>query len=134
MIVREWITMADTLQNGANSDAMKDAVISMAVESWRVSRVLERLLAKLDISEQNRYKSQFNWFIKKVEGALESVDMRIVNVEGQSFDAGMAATPVNIEDFETDDSLFVDQMLEPIIMESEHLLKSGTVTLRRIER
>ena len=108
-------------------ETMRSAVISMAVESWRFSRVFDRLLMKLDAGEQNRYKNQFRWFIKKVEEALEQSGLRLVNVEGHPFDPGMAATPLNIEEFDAKDSLMVDQMLEPII------IKTGTVTLRNVE-
>jgi len=116
----------------ANAETMKQSVINMAVESWRFGRVFDRLLLKLDAGEQNRYKSQFRWFIKKVEEALEQADLRIVNVEGHPFDPGMAATPLNIEEFEAKDALVVDQMLEPIIMGKEGLVKTGTVTLRKV--
>jgi len=111
---------------------MRDAVISMAIESWRFGRVFGRLLLKLDAGEQTRYKSQFRWFIKKVEEAIEQADLRIVNVEGHPFDPGMAATPLNIEEFDSKDALMVDQMIEPIIMGKEGLVKSGTVTLRKV--
>jgi hypothetical protein len=46
----------------------------MEVESWRFGRVFDRLLLKLDAGEQNQYKSQFRWFIKKVEKALKQAD------------------------------------------------------------
>jgi hypothetical protein len=112
---------------------MREAVITMAVESWRFGRVFDRLLTKLDAGEQNRSKSQFRWFIKKIEEALEQADLRIVNVEGHPFDPGMAATPLNIEEFDAKDALMVDQMIEPIIMWKEGLFKTGTVTLRKVE-
>ncbi len=108
-----------TEQTTTTHETMQNAVISMAVESWRFGRVFDRLLTKLDVGEQNRYKSQFRWFIKKVEEAMEQADLRIVNVEGQLFDPGMAATPLNIEEFDAKDALIVDQMLEPIIMGKE---------------
>jgi hypothetical protein len=117
----------------ASPESMREAVIIMAVESWRFGRVFDRLLTKLDAGEQNRYKSQFRWFIKKVEEALEQADLRIVNVEGHPFDPGMAATPLNIEEFDAKDALMVDQMIEPIIMGKEGLFKTGTVTLRKVE-
>ena len=110
-----------------------DAITSMAIESWRFSRVFDRLLTKLDAGEQKRYKSQLRWFIRKIEESLEQVDLRIVNAEGHPFDPGMAATPLNIEDFDSEDSLIVDQMLEPIIMGKDGLVKMGTIILRRIE-
>ncbi len=124
--------MADSAQTTMTPDSMRDAVISMAIESWRFGRVFGRLLLKLDAGEQTRYKSQFRWFIKKVEEALEQADLRIVNVEGHPFDPGMAATPLNIEEFDSKDALMVDQMIEPIIMGKEGLVKSGTVTLRKV--
>ena len=126
--------MANTEQTTATREAMRDAVISMAVESWRFGRVFDRLLTKLDAGDQSRYKSQFRWFIKKVEEALEKADLRIVNVEGHPFDPGMAATPLNIEEFDAKDIVIVDQMLEPIIMGKEGLVKTGTVTLRKVEQ
>lgn len=125
--------MPDSDQTTMPSAATQEVVISMAVEFWRFGRVFDRLLLKLDAGEQSRYKSQFRWFIKKVEEALEQADLRIVNVEGHPFDPGMAATPLNIEEFEAEDALMVDQMLEPIIMGKEGLVKTGTVTLRKVE-
>ena len=113
-------------------EMLTQVVIGMAVESWRFGRTYDRLLTKLDAGEQNRYKSQFRWFIKKVEEALEQADLRIVNVEGHPFDPGMAATPLNIEEFDANDALMVDQMIEPIIMGKEGLIKTGTVTLRKV--
>ena len=111
----------------------KNAIINMAIESWRFARLFERLITKLDTGEQKRYISQLQWFIKKMEDSLEQASLRIVNVEGHPFDPGIAATPLNIEDFDPNDHLVVDRMLEPIIMGKEGLVKTGTVTLRRIE-
>ena len=115
-----------------STDVLTQTIVSMAVESWRFGRVFDRLLLKLNAGEQNRYKSQFRWFIKKVEDALKQADLRIVNVEGHPFDPGMAATPLNIEEFDANDALMVDQMIEPIIMGKEGLIKTGTVTLRKV--
>jgi len=122
----------ETDNTNGRIEMLTQVVIGMAVESWRFGRTYDRLLTKLDAGEQNRYKSQFRWFIKKVEEALEQADLRIVNVEGHPFDPGMAATPLNIEEFDANDALIVDQMIEPIIMGKEGLIKTGTVTLRKV--
>ncbi|GAB4388317.1 MAG: hypothetical protein Kow0025_06860 [Thermodesulfovibrionales bacterium] len=122
----------ETDNTNGRIEMLTQVVIGMAVESWRFGRTYDRLLTKLDAGEQNRYKSQFRWFIKKVEEALEQADLRIVNVEGHPFDPGMAATPLNIEEFDANDALMVDQMIEPIIMGKEGLIKTGTVTLRKV--
>lgn len=125
--------MADSEKTTMNPEAVRDVIISMAVESWRFGRVFDRLLLKLDAGEQNRYMSQFRWFIKKVEEALAQADLKIINVEGHPFDPGLAATPLNIDEFDAKDALMVDQMLEPIIMGKEGLVKTGTVILKKVE-
>jgi len=88
----------------------------------------------LDAGESGRYISQLRYYLKSVESSLETAGLKLVNLEGQVYDPGMAATALNLGDFSPDDQLVVDQMLEPIIMGSEGLLKTGTVMLRRVER
>ena len=124
--------MAEEDKVTTSPEVMRQVVISMAIESWRFCKVFERMLTKLDAGEQSRYMSQLRWFMKKIGGSLDDVGLRLVNVEGHPFDPGMAATPLNIEDFEVDDTLIVDQMLEPIIMGQEGLVKTGTVILRKV--
>lgn len=114
-------------------ELMQDTILNIAIESWRFSRAFDSVVLKLDTSEQSRHKSQLRWFTKKVDEALDNAELKIVNVEGHSFDPGMAATPLNIEDFEPTDQLVVDQMIEPIIMGKEGLVKTGTVTLKKVE-
>lgn len=125
--------MDDIGTQGTEAQAVRDSVLTMAVEAWRFGRVFERLLGRLDASETKRYRNQFNWFMKKVDESLTQTGLRIVNVEGQAFDPGLAATPLNIEEFEASDVLVVDQMLEPIIMGEEGIVRTGTVTLRKAE-
>ena len=111
----------------------KDAVINLAIESWRFAKNYERVASHLNTNQTRRYTRQLQQFVQKIEEPLEEIGLRIVNVEGYPYDPGMAATPLNIEDFEPEDHLVVDQMLEPIIMEGTVLAKTGTVILRRVE-
>jgi hypothetical protein len=115
-----------------DKEIQTQVIIRLAVESWRFARLFDRLLTKLDAGERNRYQSQFRWFLKKVDEALSEAELRIANVEGYPFDPGIAATPLNIEEFEPEDTLVVDQMLEPIIMGKDGLVKMGTITLRKV--
>lgn len=126
--------MEDDYNPLLTQDSLQDALLGMASESWRFARFFERLLLKLDVGEQSRYQGQIRWYVKKIEESLAKANMRIVNVEGHPFDPGMAATPLNIDDFQPNDSLFVEQMLEPIIMNQDGLLKSGTVVLRKMNQ
>ena len=117
--------------NDNNDSDYKKAIIEMAVEAWRFRRVFEKAMSKLEAGERSRYLGQFSWFIKKVESAIKMAGMRIVDVEGQPYDIGMALSPLNIDDFEADDLLYVEQLIEPIIMDDNQVVKTGTAILGR---
>jgi hypothetical protein len=104
----------------------------MAVESWRFSITYERAVSKLGDRDRARFAGQLAVFGKKIEESLGAIGMRIVNIEGTPFDPGIAAIPLNIEDFGPDDELAVDRMMEPIIMGKDGLVRMGSVTLRKI--
>lgn len=123
--------MSEELCDAEKPDLTKP-LLEIAVESWRFGRLFDRVLSKLDAGEQGRYRSQFRWFQRKVEESLDVAGMRVVNVEGHPFDPGVAATAVNIDEFEAQDVLVVDQMLEPIIMGPQGVVRTGTVTLRKV--
>ncbi len=120
-----------TEQSGVN-EQMEQSLIEMAVESWRFARLFSRVVNKLDAGESSRYVNQLRYFQKKLEESLDANGLKLVNVEGQPYDPGMAASALNVGDFGPDDELLVDQMVEPIIMGPEGLRKQGTVMLRKV--
>ena len=122
-----------TTDESCSAEQMERSLIDVAVESWRFSRLFARVVNKLDAGEGVRYVNQLRYFQKKVEESLDASGLKLVNVEGQPFDPGMAASALNIGDFGPDDKLLVDQMVEPIIMGPEGLKKQGTVMLRKVE-
>ncbi len=113
-------------------EKMEESLMALAIESWRFSRVFNRMVSKLDAKDANRYTSQLRYFQKRIDESLSVIDLRLVNLEGQPFDPGIAASALNLGDFEPDDNLLVDQMVEPIIMGSEGLKKQGTLMLRKV--
>lgn len=116
-----------------NSEVLFKSLIDISVESWRFSRLFARLISKLDAGEGARYTSQYRYYLKRLEETLEGAGLTLVNVEGQPFDPGVAATALNIGDFGPDDVLAVEQMIEPIIMGSEGLIRGGTIMLKKVE-
>jgi len=109
------------------------SLLEIAIESWRFTRLFVRVVSKLDAGEKTRYESQIRWYQKKLEEHLLASGLKLVSIEGQPFDPGVAATAINAADFAPDDVLYVDQMVEPIIMGPNGLLRSGTVILRKVE-
>lgn len=122
-----------TIEEGREVEQLERSLIDIAVESWRFSRVFTRAVSKLDAGEAGRYVNQLRYFQKKVEENLDASGLKLVNVEGQPFDPGMAASALNIGDFGPDDQLLVDHMVEPIIMGPDGLRKQGTVMLRKVQ-
>lgn len=123
-------------QNGGPQEqkTLKDSIIAIAIEYWRLMKVLDRLLNTLDVNERQRYLSKIRWFSKKTEEALRAADLSIVNYEGHSYDPGIPASPINLEDFLPDDKLYITQMLEPVIVDAEgNVVKTGTIGLGRME-
>src|SRR3546814_16936685 len=109
-----------------------EALIDLAVDSWKFARLFTRVISKLDAGEQARYANQVRFFQKRIDSAAEVAGARIVTIEGQPFEPGMAASPLNLEDFGDGDTLFVDQMLEPIVMGNDGVLRTGTMMLRNL--
>jgi hypothetical protein len=119
-------------QNGAGENPERKALIDVSVEAWRFARVFGRLLSKLDAGEAPRYANQARYFLKKIDDGLDAFGMRIVSLEGQPYDTGMAVSALNIADFGPDDFLVVDQMVEPVVMGPEGLVRGGTVMLAKV--
>lgn len=113
------------------NEKLTNSLISIASELFRFQQVFSKAISKLELDEQSKYSSQFAWFSKKVLKAIDEANLRIVDVTGQLYDPGMAVTPLNIEDFEPNDILYVKQMMEPIIMNGDTVVKTGTVILGR---
>ena len=116
-----------------SSEQMEQSLIDIAVESWRFSRLFRNVINKLDAGDSGRYVNQLHYFQKKVEESLNSSGLKLVNIEGQPYDVGMAASALNLGDFGPHDVLIVEQMVEPIIMGQNGLRKQGTVMLKKVE-
>jgi hypothetical protein len=125
--------LGDQMSNSEQADALATAaLIDLAVDSWKFARLFTRVICKLDAGEQARYANQMRFFQKRIDSAAEVAGARIVTIEGQPFEPGMAASPLNLEDFHDGDALFVDQMLEPIVMGNDGVLRTGTMMLRKL--
>lgn len=115
----------------SENENLRAILISLAVEGYRFRKTFERVLSKLDAGEQCRYSSQLSWFSKRLETCMEDAGFTISNLEGQPFDPGVPATPLNIAEFAPEDSLIIQQMLEPVITNKDGLVRPGTVILKK---
>ena len=119
-----------TNENQTNLEAL---IIDMAVENWRFFRLFIKVASKLDAGETAKYVSQLRYFQKKIEDSLESIGLKLVNLESQTFDTGMAVSVINMDDFGPEDLLEIDQMVEPVIMGTDGVRRPGTVLVRKVK-
>jgi hypothetical protein len=110
----------------------RKALIALAIDSWRFARLFGRVLTKLDAVEATRFSNQLRYFSKNLEEHLEAANLKIVTLEGQLYDPGVAASPLNIGDFGANDVLIVGQMVEPIIMGHDGVVRPGIVMLQKV--
>lgn len=110
-------------------NSIKNGLVDIAIELFRFEKTYETIMNKLDVLEQKKYRSQFGWFTKKVYSAIEDNNIKLVSLEGNEYDPGMPVTPLNIEEFDSNDELIIQQMIEPIVMDGEAILREGTVLL-----
>ena len=77
-----------------------------------------------------------SWFIspfKTLEPAtfpiLETLNIKLVNLEDSKFDIGMPVKAINIEEFKGCEDLVITKMLEPVVMCGDLLERTGTVLI-----
>ena len=122
--------MTDEIQN--LKPDLESILIDLALESWRFAKSFERAIRKLDVGQASRFTSQYNYFIKRLKEDLANAGLNLVDASGQAYEPGMAVSALNMEDFDAEDTLLIDQMVEPIIVGPKGLMRSGTVMLRKI--
>ena len=112
----------------------EEIIIRIVTENWRLMKLFIKVITKLDATETTRYLNQVRYFQKTINDSLNEAGMKLVNLEGQFFDTGMAATPLNIDEFETDDKLIVEQMIEPLIMKDGIIRKQAIINLVKVDK
>lgn len=109
-------------------------VVDIIIQQWRLLQLFIKATSKLEIVDQNRYENQIRYIQKSVDDSLKKIGLTLVNLENQPYDIGMAATVLNMDDFEIDDKLMVKQMLEPLIMKNGIIKREAVINLVKVEQ
>lgn len=109
----------------------EELLIGLTVESWRLCRMFQKSIDLRDIKSASRQSNQVRYFHRKLDDSLAPLGLRIVDFEGQPYHPGMAATALNAADFDAEDDLSVDQMMEPVVMGADGVRRTGTMMLRK---
>ncbi len=124
---------SDETRPPEDTEKLLESLSIIASESFRFRKTLNTVITRLSPEEQQKYAGQFSWYLKRVGRALEDSGYRTLDLEGEPYDPGMAVTPLNIDEFAPEDSLIIEQMIEPIVMQGGTVRRTGTVILGRVE-
>lgn len=105
----------------------------LIVEIYRLRNSYENLINKVENINLEKKKNQniLRFFDKKLLNILQGNNITIVDLTGKEYDFGMAVTPLNLEDFKEENNLFIEQMLEPIIIKDSVVIKQGICLLNK---
>ncbi|MCK0514713.1 hypothetical protein MXE38_07640 [Anaerobiospirillum sp. NML120448] len=116
-----------------SSNLVLESLIGMVIESWRFVKSYHSMAIKLPTNDQTKHLNKLRYFQRQLNIQLAKSNISIVSCEGQVYQEGMAVSAINLDEFSHEDTLIVDQVIEPIIMGSNGLLHTGIVTLKKQE-
>ena len=110
-------------------------LVDFVVEEYRFLKSYNSLLNKLLSDERQKYKSVYDFHVKRIQDIMNECNMKIVELNGQKYNDGLSIIPLNIEDFDKNDELIIEQVIEPLIISTSDgsIIKSGTVILNKLD-
>lgn len=120
-------------KKGKKVEENVDVIVEFIVEEYRFLKSYVSLMGKLMKDELPKYTSVYNFHINKINEIMEKKNLRIVDLVGKLYDDGLSVNPLNLEDFDKNDNLIIEQVLEPLIVSvtDGKIIKRGTVMLTR---
>lgn len=109
-----------------------EVLLDLVVASYRLAKGFSRAVTRLPANEQPRHVNEISFFVRRLDSTLEPLSLSIAAVEGHRYDAGLPVKALNLDDFTPDDVLLVEQVVEPVIIGSEGVVRMGTVLLKKV--
>lgn len=123
-------------KNSSNKNIDDLSVVAeFLIEDFRFTRSYLSIMDKLFLEERKRYESAYNFHANKVEELANKYNLKMaVYKKGDLYDDGYPIVPLNADEFEKDDVLYIEQMIEPIILTVDgKVIRQGTAILGRKE-
>lgn len=100
--------------------------ITLAIESWRLSRIAA-LLGNVQEGTSLRYAA------RQLSEVISEIDIEIVDMVGRAYDPGMAPEVVDVRHDPNlgEGAAIIDETVSPTILWRGQVIESGQVSLRR---
>jgi hypothetical protein len=105
----------------------EDAFSKLAVEHWRLIRVLSRLVDRLPHESQARVAAQARFASGQLDSLVKDQGLVLATFEGRRFEPSLPVTAVNAEDFAGATTLLVSETVEPTVMADGRVVQLGKV-------
>lgn len=123
-----------------NAISERDKVLEAFAALASASADFIRASGDLDPKDEKsviRWSSKFTFFERYWGEVLEKAGVTSLNIVGQDYSAGLQVEAINLEDFDPQDELVIDEVLKPLLVykgksqETVKLLQIGRVVLKR---
>ncbi|WP_293682257.1 hypothetical protein [uncultured Phenylobacterium sp.] len=109
------------------TSSSEDAFSKLAVDHWRLIRVLARLVDRLPQESQARVAAQARFAGSQLDSLVKDQGLSLVTFEGRAFDPSLPVTAVNADDFVGASALLVSETVEPTVMADGRVIQLGKV-------
>lgn len=109
------------------TSSIEEGFCRLAVEHWRLVRVLARLVERLPLEAQARVAAQARFAGNQLEALVKDHSIALVTFDGRPFAPSLPVTVVNGEDFTGVEALLVSETVEPTVMANGRVVQLGKV-------
>lgn len=107
---------------------------ALAVEQWRLIRVLEKLIDRLPPEARARVHAQTRFAASNLSSLVGAHQIQLESFVGRAFEPSLPIVAVNGDDFEGMTDLYVSEMLEPAVIKSGRVVQLGRALIHtRVE-
>ena len=101
----------------------------LAVEYWKLLRVLDRALESVPEDRRERYASQGRYAAGRLEELLKEQKMSVQSFDGMDFEINLPASAVNGDEFTGREDVVVARTIEPAVIADMRPILMGKVYL-----
>ncbi|MET4524061.1 hypothetical protein [Bradyrhizobium sp. JR18.2] len=107
----------------------EETMARLAVEYWKLLRVLDRALDSVPEDRRERYASQGRYAADRLDELLRDRKMSVQSFDGMDFEVNLPVSPVNGDEFQGRTDVVVARTIEPAIIADMRPVLMGKVYL-----
>ena len=107
------------------------AIVSLAIEYWRLLRLYERAVMEQEPDKHRKSLAQLRYASNRLNIILEKNGFRLISYNGDQYTPNLPVSVVNGDEISGDENLIIDQTLEPTVLYDGRVLSVGKVVIKK---